>query len=106
MESGNVAAILFAQARARSRVEWERGLDAIWPEVLRELRSNPGFKGLLALWKEDDSGQVSIIGLWDTMEHRLAYERRSADSVRARFNALFQAVPDRPRFYVSRATLA
>ena len=105
MEAGTIAAMLMAQAKVRTREEWEEAVEGIWQDALQELRSNPGFKGLVALWNSDDSGQVAVIGLWDDMEHRLAYEARSAAHVRGLFNALFQQVPDRPRFIVSRATL-
>ena len=105
LESGNVAAMLVARAKAKTREEWEAGVAKIWDEAVNELRGNPGFKGLLALWNNDRPGYVSVIGLWDNMEHRLAYEARSASRVRALFNALFQEVPDRPRYIISRATL-
>ena len=105
MEAGNIAAMLMAKAKAANRREWEASVHGIWDQAVTELRTNPGFKGLVALWNNDDSGQVAVIGLWDNLEHRLAYEARSADKVRGFFNPLFQEVPERPRFVVTRAVL-
>ncbi len=106
MEAGNVAAILFAKAKVKSRAEWESAVAGIWDDTVAEVRSNPGFIGILTLWNSDDSGQVSVIGVWESMEHRLAYEARSAEYVRGLFNPLFEAVPDRPRYIISSASLA
>ena len=105
MEAGNIAAMLMVKAKAENRGEWEASVHAIWEDAITELRTNPGFKGLVALWNNDDSGQVAVIGLWDNLERRMAYEARSADKVRGFFNPLFQEVPDRPRFVVTRAVL-
>ena len=104
MEAGNVVALLTAQAKARTQEEWEEAVKGIWEEALQGLSSNPGFKGLVALWNSDSPGQVIIYGIWENMERRLAYEARSSAYVRSLFNPLFQQVPDRPRFIVSRAT--
>jgi hypothetical protein len=106
LDSGNVAAVLMARARAATREEWEAGVAKIWDEAVAELQTNDGFKGLLALWNSDRPRSVSVMGLWDTMEHRLAYEARSAASVRAFFNPLFEEVPDRPRYIVTNAFFA
>ncbi|MCI0770200.1 MAG: antibiotic biosynthesis monooxygenase [Chloroflexi bacterium] len=105
METGNVAALFTVQGKLPTQAEWEAALDANWDDAVEELRSNPGFKGIVALWNSDDSGEVAIIGLWENMERRLAYEARSAEKVRALFDPLFQSVPNRPRFIVSRSSL-
>lgn len=105
MQTGNVAAILTAHAKAHSRKDWEQAVEQLWPQALGELSKNPGFLGLITLWNNDDSREVAVIGLWDTMEHRMEYEGRSSEYVRGLFNNLFQSVPDRPRFIVSKAFL-
>lgn len=105
MESGTVAAMLIAEAHAKNPHEWEAAVEDIWDNAINELKTNNGFKGLIAMWNNDNSNQVSVIGLWDTMEHRLAYESRSADYVRGLFNNLFRRVPDRPRYIVTKAEL-
>ena len=105
METGTVVAMLITHAKAGSREEWEAGVESIWKDAIGELQTNPGFKGLVTMWNDDDSGQVSVIGLWDNMEHRLAYEARSSGYVRGLFNGLFKQEPDRPRFLISKAQL-
>jgi hypothetical protein len=103
LDPGNVVAVLVARAKVRTQEEWETAVAGIWDQAVAELRSNSGFKGLLALWSDDRERGVSVVGLWDTMEHRLAYEARSATAVRGLFNALFEEVPERPRFVVTNA---
>src|ERR1700760_3794270 len=105
MESGYIMAIFFANAKMKNRQEWNAALDGVWPELLAELRTNPGFKGMVATWNVDDSGEVSVIGLWETMEARLGFEKRSSTKVRAIFESLMQAMPNRYRFEVTKATL-
>jgi len=106
LEYGNVAAVLMARSRAGTREEWEAGVAKIWDQIVAELQTNEGFKGIVALWNSDRARSVSVWGLWDTMEHRLAYEARSAESVRGLFNPLFEEVPDRPRYIVTNAFFA
>ena len=105
MRKGNVIAIATARAKARTRQEWEKAVEGVWADAVRELRANAGFMGLLALWNNDDSRQASVIGVWDTMEHRMAYEARSSTYVRGLFNAIFEEVPQRPRWIITKARL-
>lgn len=106
MQKGNVIAIASACAKAGTRQAWETAVDRVWADAIRELRTNPGFMGLVAVWNDDDSRRASIIGVWDTMEHRLAYEARSSTYVRGLFNDIFEEVPQRPRWVVTRAQLS
>ena len=106
MQQGDVVALFVIQSRFDSKETWEAALDGIWVQAVQELENNPGFKGIVAVWDSDGSGVAGIMGIWDSLEHRLAYEARSAEKVRALFNPLFSDVPQRPRFVVSRATYA
>ena len=103
MQPGYVVVYFSAPAKARSRQEWQSSLDRVWPDVVAELRTNPGFKGAAALWNLDDSGQVSVIGQWENMEYRKAYEKRSSPQLRALMDTLFRDVPSRPRLLVTHA---
>src|SRR4051812_31488872 len=78
LERGNVAAVLRARAKASTQQEWEADVAQIWDQVVAELQTNPGYRGALALWNSDEPGTVLVIGLWESMAHRLAYEARSA----------------------------
>ncbi len=98
---GNVAAIFMAQAKSKTEAEWEKDVEGVWDEAVEILKSNRGFKGLLALWNHGNTGEVCIIGLWEDIETRLNYEATTAQAVRDLFNAIFEAVPNRPRFVVS-----
>ena len=98
---GNVAAIFTAQAKAQTEAEWEKDVESVWDEAVEILKSNRGFKGLLALWNHGDNGEVCIIGLWEDIETRLNYEATTAQAVRDLFNSIFTAVPNRPRFVVT-----
>ncbi|MCH8189797.1 MAG: hypothetical protein IIC80_00415 [Chloroflexi bacterium] len=60
METGNVAALFTVQGKHPTQAEWEAALDANWDDAVEELRSNPGFKGIVALWNSDDSGEVEF----------------------------------------------
>ncbi len=105
VDSNYILAIFFAQAKVGNRKEWDAALALVWPELMEELRQNPGFKGMIAMWNVDDSGDVSVIGLWESMAHRLGFEQRSAPRVRAIFESLMQQKPDRHRYLVTKATL-
>ena len=103
LKPGVVAALFNAQARAATREAWEQDVAAIWDRAVDLLKQNRGFKGIVTLWNSDDSREVCVIGLWEDMETRLAYERGSASDVGDLFNGIFQAVPHRPRFLVTRS---
>lgn len=103
--SNYILAIFFAQAKVKHRKEWDAALESVWPELMEELRKNPGFKGMVAMWNVDDSGDVSVIGLWESMEHRLGFEKRSAPRVRAIFESLMHQKPDRYRYLVTKASI-
>ena len=45
------------------------------------------------------------MGLWESLEHRLGYEARSAGKVRALFDPFFTRGPSRPRLHVTNATM-
>ena len=103
LKPGAVAALFTAQAKATNREAWERDVEGVWDRAVDLLRQNPGFKGIVTLWNNDDSREVCVIGLWEDLETRLAYERGNASDVRDLFNGIFQAVPHRPRFVVTRS---
>jgi quinol monooxygenase YgiN len=103
MKPGNIVVFFFARAKAKDRDEWEAQLEKVWPEAVRELQSNPGFLGSSAMWDIDKPGRVAVIGQWESMEHRLAYESRSSPKLREVFNTLFQDIPERPRLVVSQS---
>ena len=99
---GMVASIFRARSRTGSREEWEQGVAGVWDEAVEELKSNPGFHGLVTWWNNDDSGDVIIMGIWENLEDRLNYEARSGPKVQGLFNALLEEVPQRPRYVVTR----
>lgn len=72
-----------------SRAQWDAGIERAWPVFIAEMALNPGFKGAGAFWTVE-TGEVSIVGVWEDMDKRLAYERNSSETVRAIFNALLE----------------
>lgn len=84
---GNVLGHVTGRPNAGSREEWDAALEKVWPDFIAEMSTNPGYRGAVAVWTVE-SGEVSIIGVWESMAHRLAYEAHSSDKVRAIFNAL------------------
>ena len=78
MQAGDVVAMFLEETRFASRDEWEQACSGVWDAALTELRTNPGFKGLAAFWADDDTARGGVMGLWDSLEHRLGYEARSA----------------------------
>ena len=105
MEAGNVVAMFLEETRFSSREEWERACAGVWDDALAELRTNPGFRGLAAFWADDDTARGGVMGLWDSLEHRLRYEARSAGKVRALFDPFLTRGPRRPRLHVTNATM-
>ena len=103
LKPGVVAALFTAQAKATTSEAWERDVAGVWDRAVDLLGQNRGFKGIVTLWNNDDSREVCIIGLWEDLETRLAYESGNASDVRDLFNGIFQAVPHRPRFVVTRS---
>ena len=99
---GYVLGVVVGQAKAQSNDEWNAAVEKVWPEFIAILESNPGYKGAYAAWNPDKPGEVSIIGIWQSMEHRLAYEAKSAPQIRELFNALISN-PQRYKVVVSRA---
>ena len=104
LSEGNVLGVVTGIARAASREEWNAQVDKAWPDVVAELSSNAGYIGVVALWNSNGSEEVSIVGVWETMEHRLAYEARSATRVRAIFNGLLVESPSRYKQVVTKAS--
>ena len=98
-------ALFLEESRFASQAEWERASAGVWDAALAELRTNPGFKGLVAFWADDDTRRAGIMGMWDSLEHRLGYEAKSASKVRALFDPFFTRGPQRPRLKVTRATI-
>jgi len=100
---GYVLGYVTGFARAASREEWDREVEKNWPAFIAEMETNAGFKGAYALYTIE-TGKVSILGMWETLEHRLAYEAKSSGAVRAIFNALLKEGPRRYRHVVTKAT--
>ncbi len=98
--SGYVLGIVTGQCKALTREEWDAAVRKVWPAFIAEMSSNPGYKGAYATWDADHPRQVSINGIWESMEHRVAYEAKSSGTVRAVFNALIDN-PQRTRLIIS-----
>jgi hypothetical protein len=101
---GTVAVWLVVGVKAKTREEWDAGVAKIWDEQLAELKSNRGFIGAVALWNNDEPGHGSVLGLWDGLENRLAYEARSTKA-RQIWAVLFDEAPVRTRYIVSQASI-
>jgi len=63
-----------------------------------------GFLGLRALWCSDNSGEVIVMGIWDTMANRLAYEASVAKGVRGAFEETMQGPALRKKYLVVKRT--
>lgn len=85
---GYVLGFVTGQAKAATRELWEAELEKVWPKFISAMNTNPGYKGAFSTWNTDKPGEVSIVGIWESMEHRLAYEAKSSTTVRAIFNAM------------------
>ena len=102
-EPGFVIAEASGRAVAKTEVEWNQDVAKVWDAQLAELQTHEGFVGAIAFWKQDDSGIGLIFGFWDGIEHRLAYEKRSANA-RAIVSGLWHGTPTRARYTISAAT--
>lgn len=100
LATGNVLGWVTGRARV-SREEWNAALDKVWPEFIAEMATNAGFKGAAACWTEQ-TGEVSIVGIWSSMKTRLDYEAKSAGKVRSIFNALLEVPPARYKQEITR----
>ncbi|MSP96444.1 MAG: hypothetical protein EXR29_04305 [Betaproteobacteria bacterium] len=100
LAAGNVLGWVTGRAKV-ARDEWDATVDKIWPEFIAEMATNPGFKGAVACWTVE-TGEVSIFGIWSSVETRLAYEAKSAGTVRAIFNALLELPVKRHKQVISK----
>jgi len=98
---GTVLGWVTGRVRDGHRETWDAALEKVWPEFLAEMSSNAGYQGAAALWAVE-TGEVSVVGIWQSMEHRLAYEARSSGKVRAIFNALLEDPPTRVKQVVAK----
>jgi heme-degrading monooxygenase HmoA len=84
--------------------DWEARLGEMWDGAMADLSTHPGFMGAIALWNTEEVGTATILGFWDTMEHRLNYEADSANTRSTFFDRLYAERPTRTRYLVSRST--
>ncbi|MFH1485293.1 MAG: antibiotic biosynthesis monooxygenase [Chloroflexota bacterium] len=103
LDKGMIVALLHAKAKAKTREEWGKALDKFWADDLALLKKQRGFVGAKALWAIDDSGEVVVMGIWDNLEDRLAYEKTVAEHVRANIETTIEKRPARPKYVVVRS---
>ena len=104
MDLGMVAALAYGKAKARASEGWARDLEKVWDRSTGVLLKQKGFLGLRCLWCSDDSGEVIILGMWDTMAHRLAYEASVSKGVRGAFEETMQGPARRLKYIVVKKT--
>lgn len=104
LKEGTIVAMFRAKAKAKSRDEWRKELDKFWDEDVSIIKTQKGFVGMRALWALDDSGEVVLMGIWDNLEDRLAYEQGVAKKVRSKMEATLEGGrPERPKYVVVKA---
>ncbi len=98
--TGNVLGWVTGTARG-GRDHWDATLEKVWPQFISEMAKNAGYKGAASFYTVE-TGEVSIVGIWEDMAARLAYEANSSEKVRAIFNALLDAPPTRHKQVITK----
>jgi len=101
---GHIAAILTARSRARTRADFERDLAKVWEEATRIASAQPGFVASQVLWSIENTREARVMGFWETLNARLAYERSVSGQVRSRFESVLEPPYPRPKYVVVRST--
>ena len=104
LEKGMIVALFHARAKAKTHEEWDRDLGEVWDDTAAILKNQKGFVGMKALWAIDDSGEVIVMGIWDNLADRLAYESTVAGKVRASIETTLEKRPERPKYVVVKST--
>ena len=105
LKKGMTAGVICDRVKVKTRAEWEKNVDAIWDKAFKILKTVPGFKGEIAFWDNENTGDVIIMGLWENLEARLNYEATAAPSVRALFGPLFAKNPERHRYILTHSNI-
>ena len=88
LSAGNVVGWVTGRAKV-TRAEWDAAVDKAWPAFIAEMSTNAGFKGATVCWTIE-TGEVAVAGIWSSEATRLAYEAKSASTVRVIFNQLIE----------------
>ena len=104
LEEGMIVALFHAKAKAKTQEEWDKALAKVWDDSVSMLKSQKGFVGMKALWSIDDSGEVVVMGIWENLVDRLAYESTLAGKVRANIETTLEKRPERPKYVVLKST--
>ena len=105
MNQGVVGALAFGKAKAKTQEEWAKDLERIWDRSTGMLLKQKGFRGLRAFWAVDGSRDTMVMGIWETMEDRMAYERSISPGVQGAFDEILEAPARRQKFVLVRRTV-